>query len=94
MTTNGPTPARRVFGGAVDEWVSGQSCLCLLCKKKKDDLKLELDELEDEDEVKAKEEEIAATKCYYRSYNKKSLDLYAERYPWCADPTSSDPTHP
>ena len=80
--------ARRVFGSKKDEWVSGQSIICHLCKEKREELKLELEELEDPDDRKAKEEEIAAAKYTYRSYNKKSLELYAERFPWCDLPPS------
>lgn len=67
--------------------------LCTVCKQGSDRLKREWKELQDyyeDDEFSEVKEAEAAWKAKtytYRSYNKDSLKLYAERYPGCAPHT-------
>ena len=94
IKTKGVCPARRVYAAEIDEYVSGLKMLCTVCKQGSDRLKTEWQELrdyyEDVEQVETasdvKEAEAAwKAKTYtYRSYNKESLKLYAERYPGCA----------
>ena len=89
----GICPARRVYATETDEWVAGQLMLCTVCKQGSDRLKREWKELQDyyeDDEFSEVKEAEAAWKAKtytYRSYNKDSLKLYAERYPGCAPHT-------
>ena len=93
VKTGGTCPARRVYDEGVDEWVGGYKMICGICKEERDALAEELKELkeaideDDEEEVEQLKEMEAAVKAstyHYRSYNAISMQLYAERYAWCA----------
>ncbi len=87
LHTNGVCPARRVYAQTEDEWLVGVHIICELCKEEKADLEMTLMELEDDDNadeadlIEARQAVMQATYSY-RSYNPKSLELYAQRYYW------------
>ena len=88
VTSNGVCPARRVYASEVDEWLGGVSLCCGICLTKKEKLQAKVDEFDEDDKHEYAEEYTeaeaavkAATYCY-RSYNPKSIELYAERYDW------------
>ena len=99
IKTKGVCPARRVYAAEMDEWVAGQLMLCTVCKQGSDRLKGEWEELREsyqDDKASEVTEAKAAWKARtytYRSYNKKSLKFYAERYPGCAPDTDIDHDH-
>ena len=92
LKTNGSCPARRVYDEGVDEWVSGTKIICRLCKKEHDEVAEELKRLEanewedeeDQEEIALQKAAVKAATYSFRSYNPKSMKLYAQRYGWYA----------
>ena len=80
-------PARRVYAAEIDEYVSGLKMLCTVCKQGSDRLKADWQLRDYYEDVEQAEAAWKAKTYTYRSYNKESLKLYAERYPGCAPPT-------
>ena len=86
VTSRGPCPARRVFALELDEWVSGELLCCKKCQEHKSKLQEDVSELEHDgnaspDEISRAKKAVSDARCFYRSYNPVSLQLYAERYP-------------
>ena len=78
--------ARRVYARTVDEWLIGTLQVCGTCKEAHDELVAERDELRancaDESELREAEAAVKAATYSYRSYNPRSIQLYAQRYYW------------
>ena len=84
VTSRGLCPARRIYAAEVDEWLGGFRLFCGICFDKKEELKAELNILDEEydEEYAEAEAAVKAATYIYRSYNPESIRLYAERYDW------------
>ena len=88
LRTHGCCPARRVFAQTCDEWLSGVRIICGICEGEKREAEEVLAEMEEDDEMEGTSElqearaEVADITYSYRSYNPKSIELYAQRYYW------------
>ena len=85
VSSNGLCPARRVYAPEKDEWVGGLTMRCGLCYDAKQKAKsrrdiVKEDEYSTEEEIAAAEATVKAATYYYRSYNPRSIEIYAERY--------------
>jgi len=80
--------ARRVYADPVDEWLLGTLQICGQCKAERDERKAELAQLQDEGadesscELQQAKAAVKEATYSYRSYNPRSLELYAQRYYW------------
>ena len=91
VRTSGRCPARRVYADAIDEWVCGDLMICDLCLAERERRQAALDELREsadegldvEDEIEEAEAAVKAAVYSYRSYDPRSIALYAQRYAWC-----------
>ena len=90
VRTNGRCPARRVYADETDEWVVGDKMICGLCLDIHEEKQERLDELREcakggldvDEEIEEAEAELKAAHYSYRSYDSRSMKLYAERYAW------------
>ena len=91
VSVRGRCPARRVYADEIDEWVVGDKMVCSICKQAHDSLQQDLDELKDayagdpsgaEEEMADLEAKLKDATYTYRSYDSRSLKIYAERYGW------------